>query len=84
MVHTTPLANISKKFQFGSLVESLDITTRDGLFAIYTVFSAEIASHVTLVLKFDVDGAICQLVWVILTFDVTLFFDLTGIQVQQQ
>ena len=44
---------------------SLDITTRVGLFAIYTVFSAEIASHVTLLLQFDVDGAICQLVWVI-------------------
>ena len=29
------------------LVGSLDITTRVGLFAIYTVFSAEIASHVT-------------------------------------
>ena len=32
---------------------SQDITTRVGLFAIYTVFSAEIASHVTLLLQLD-------------------------------
>ena len=53
-------------------------TAQVGLFPIYNVFCAKIAYHVTLLLQFVVGGANCM---VGLTFNFTVFFDLTGIRV---